>query len=106
MVYIAVDYHQIFFYLGVFSVSLFWGLLLFHRAQTKLVLPTIEVSDSHMVVNTLMSKREVYNLDCVSGAKFVLHLLYFRHNGWPVLVPLPRMPKNRREELLNVIKGI
>ena len=103
-VYMAVELEEMYFYFLTFSVSLIWGLILFRRAQTKLVFPTIEISNSHIVVNTPISNRAVYNLGCIEGARFFWHVLYFRHNNWPILVPLPRMPKLQRKVLLDAIK--
>lgn len=105
MVYVAVEINQLSIYFWVFSISLVLALYLFNRVQTNLLLPTIEVSDCHMVVNTPMSKRAVYNLECIEGARFIWHILYFRHNGWPILTSLPRMPKESRDMLVAAIKG-
>jgi len=105
MVYAAIQVNQISIYCWVFSLSILFALFLFCRAQTKLKFPTIEVCNYHLVVNAPLSKRAVYNLACIDGVKFLWHVLYFRHNGWPVLIPLPRMPKEKREELLAVIKS-
>lgn len=91
-------------YLFSFSISLMSGLWLFHRAQTNIIFPSVEVSERHLILNPPMTRRTVYNLKHIEGARFFKHILYFRHNGWPVLAPLPRMPKAVREQLLTAIK--
>lgn len=105
MVYTAIQVNQVSIYCWVFSLSILFALFLFHRAQTNLTFPTIEICSQHIILNTPTSKRTVYNLAYVDGAIFFWHFFYFRHNGWPVLTPLPRMPKQIREELLTVIKS-
>ena len=103
MVYVAIGVHELSIYCWVFSISLALALFLFNRAQTKLLLPTIEISECHIVLNTSVSKRSVYNLECIEGARFIWHILYFRHNGWPILVPLPGMPRELRALLVNAL---
>ncbi len=103
--YVAIQSGGFHFYLLSFSVSLIWGLVLYKGAQTKILFPTIDVSDVHIVVNTPMSRRSVYNLDRVEGCRFYWHMLYFRHNGWPILVPLPSMPKSHRQDLLDAMRN-
>lgn len=99
----AVQTGHLSIYLFAFSFSLILGLLLFNRAQTSLVFPTVEVCDQHLILNPPMTRRTVYNLEHVEGARFFTHFLYFRHNGWPVLAALPRMPKETRAQLLDAI---
>lgn len=101
----AVQTGHLSIYLFAFSFSLILGLLLFKRAQTNLMFPTVEVCDQHLILNPPMTRRTVYNLKRVEGARFFLHFLYFRHNGWPVLAALPRMPKETRTRLLEAIRN-
>ena len=91
-------------YLVSFSVSLIFALFLFHRAQTNIMLPTVEVCSQHLVLNMPLSRRTVYNLGKIEGAKFFWYVLYFRHMGWPILTPLPRMPVETRKQLLDLLR--
>lgn len=90
-------------YLFSSSLSLLYGLFLLHGVQTSVVFPAIEVSDDFLIVNTGKNRRSVYDLDRIAGARFFRHILYFRHNKWPVIVQLSRMPKKTRQELLIAI---
>lgn len=92
-------------YLLSFSFSLIFGLFLTHRAQTQLLFPTVEVCSQHLVLNLPISKRAVYNLKQIEGARFFWHILYFRHMGWPVLTPLPKMPVEAKKQLLSMLGG-
>lgn len=87
------------------SVSLVFALLLVHRAQSNLTFPAMEVCDQHLVVNMPLSRRRVYNRDRVEGARFLWHIFYFRHMGWPVFIPLPRMPMDKRKQLLALLRS-
>lgn len=101
--YVAIAIGELHFYFLSFSVLLILALLLLKMAQTSITFPTIEVTDTHLVTNLSMSRRAVYNLEYIEGAKLYFHMLYFRHNGWPVIIPLPKMPKELRLDLLVAI---
>lgn len=105
--FFAVAFHSgsLEIYLMSFSASLIFALFLFHRSQTKIVLPTVEACGQHLILNMPLTKRTVYNLGHIKGAKFFWHILYLRHMGWPVLTPLPRMPIETRRQLLGVLGG-
>lgn len=103
--FVAIHSGSLQMYLTSLSFSLILGLFLAHRAQTKLMFPTVEVCNQHLVLNIPVSKRAVYNLSQIEGARFFWHILYFRHMGWPVLTPLPKMPVEAKRQLLNILGG-
>lgn len=105
--FIAMAIHtgQASIYLWGFSFSLILALFLFHRAQTSIIFPTVEVCSQHLILNTPVSKRAIYNLEYIEGARFFGYVLYFRHKGWPVFTPLPRMSVDIRWQLLEAIQG-
>lgn len=100
----AVDSEHLSIYLLAFSFSLISGLWLCNRVQTNLTFPTVEACEQHLILNLPVSQRKVYNLEQIEGPRFLRHILYFRHNGWPVLAPMPHMSKDQREQLLSILQ--
>lgn len=100
----AIHFMQLSFFLFAFSVALSSGLWLFYRAQTSIAFPLVEVCDRHLILNMQGARRSVYDLECIEGARFFGHILYFRHNGWPVVFPLLRLPKTLRASLLELLE--
>lgn len=101
----AINSGEVHFYLWSFSFSLLFALILWHRVQVSIRFPTVEVCDRHLILNLATQSRRVYDLELIEGARFFRHVLYFRHDGWPVLAPLPRMPMALRQQLLEALRN-
>jgi len=63
----------------------------------------VEISGKFIVFLRPMGKRKVYDLALIKDLNLFWNYLFFRYNGWPVLMPLS-IKKEQRHKLMTSIE--
>jgi len=104
-IYMAIEAKDVSGYFIFPSLIIVWALFLFKRAQSKIHFPAIELTEQHLILNSPMYNRRVYNLESIEGPRFLLGILYFRHLGWPVISSFATMSKEKQVAIMNILKS-
>lgn len=87
----------------VILIFFVWYISIKHL-HTLYSFPKIQIDQDFFILCECFSRRRVYNLENISGVKCFSKSIYFKHNGWFVVINLTSLTEEEQDKLFQLLK--